>query len=494
LEKEAIMKMRKTWSVVLAGLALSACGDFQGQGTETDNSQIIRATSNGGRNEVLMLFSVVVIDGQFFHRTCTGSYFAPRVVLTAAHCLEGTVGNEIFAYWGDNFAQDFSQLTPQGIGFIPPPIGSPSMFSKADSWQIHPSWDRVLIHPDMGVVFLDRKPPFDPLPLLRSRVGSGVNVTISGWGSNTAPTPTTGAGAQVQRTGTTRTVGSPTAADFHPDDPNPGMLNATVRQNVIKMDGRAPNSNGCFGDSGGPFIVRQFGQDYFAGVSYFTGLSCEDYSLYVRLDPFLPFLDLSYKRGGQDLLKPTFDCVAPNPRGTLTAYFGSRNDNGVAITIPHGSKNAAPRDTLNLRPTRFLPGVQTFTAPIDFPQGQSAAWTLSPDNNPTTTVTANANSLRCPTDQFIVQADNACRAIVRSGCPQAGTFPNCFQFHQSFGLLVTYYFPQCVGAFNTFLSCTAATPPGTTRWSCGVGDGETKALNCADEETAMFQCFYPPQP
>ena len=164
--------------------------------------------------------------------------------------------------------------------------------------------------------------------------------------------------------------------------------------------------------------MNQFGQDYFGGVGYFTGLSCEDYSLYVRLDPFLPFLDQSYKRGGQDLLRPTFNCVAPNPRGTLTAYFGYRNDNGVAITIPYGTKNSAPRDTLGLRPTRSCPATLSFPAAIDFPSGQSATWTLSPDNNPTTTVTANSSSPRCAAPiSSSSRPTSYCRAIVQFRLP-----------------------------------------------------------------------------
>jgi secreted trypsin-like serine protease len=62
-------------------------------------------------------------------------------------------------------------------------------------------------------------------------------------------------------------------------DPNPGMLDAVVRGNVVKTDGRGPYSNGCFGDSGSPLLVTQYGQTYIAGVSSFVGLYCEDYSL-----------------------------------------------------------------------------------------------------------------------------------------------------------------------------------------------------------------------
>jgi len=73
-------------------------------------------------------------------------------------------------------------------------------------------------------VYLDRKPPFDPLPLSRTIVAANRQVTISGWGDNFSPTPTTGTGLNVQRTGTSRTLGSPTVADFHPEDPNAGLL------------------------------------------------------------------------------------------------------------------------------------------------------------------------------------------------------------------------------------------------------------------------------
>ena len=93
-----------------------------------------------------------------------------------------------------------------------------------------------------------------------------MQVTITGWGSNSTPTPVTGAGYGVQRTGRTVTIGTPTAADYHPDDPNPAMLDPAVRQTVHEdRRRRAPYSNGCFGDSGGPIILSQYGQDYVAG-------------------------------------------------------------------------------------------------------------------------------------------------------------------------------------------------------------------------------------
>ncbi|MEI9942438.1 MAG: trypsin-like serine protease [Pseudomonadota bacterium] len=490
------MRSGKTGCWLLCGLLLSvaACGGEGNDGVETKTSEIIRATSGGGRDQVVMLYGVrnngaIII--------CSGSYYAPRVVVTAAHCVPSNLF-QMFVYYGDNFQHDLSELTSDGfIGLVPPPIGAPSHWSQADSWQVNPAYDANLNSADMATVFLDRKPPFDPLPLYRSKVNSGVQMTISGWGSDSTPTPTTGAGSGVQRTGRTITLGSPTAADYHADDPNPGMLNAAVRQTVLKTNGAAPYSNGCFGDSGGPVILNQGGQDYVAGVSYWTGLSCADYNLYTRIDSFLPFLDQSYKRGGQDVLKPTFTCVTPNPQGSLTAIFGYQNDNGVGISVPYGSKNASARDTSNLRPTRFESGVHPFGFGVDFTTGQTASWTLAPDNNPSVTVNATSSAPRC-TDAQAVETGCVlqCRAQLRSACPRVEESDNCVQFCSDIGHLVVDSAPECNDARVTWQNCVNGTAPAAANWSCNVPDDfglfgkGPHSLTCADQETAYVNCLF----
>jgi hypothetical protein len=427
---------------------------------------------------------------------CSGSYYAPRVVVTAAHCIPGNL-YQMFIYFGDDYPTDKAELKSDGfIGFVPPPIGSPSHWSQADSWQVNPAYDSYLNSADMAAVFMDRKPPFDPLPLYRNRVNANVPVTITGWGSNSAPTPTTGAGSGVERTGKTITLGSPTAADYHADDPNPGMLDPNVRQTVLKTNGVSPNSTGCFGDSGGPIILNQYGQDYVAGVGYWTGLSCEGYNLFTRIDSFLPFLDLSYKRGGQDVLKPTFACVTPNPQGSLTAIFGYQNDNGVAISVPYGSKNASARDTSNLRPTRFEPGVHPFGFGVDFTPGQTASWTFAPDNNPSITVNATSTSPRCTAAQAV---DSGCvlqcRAQLRSACPRVEESDNCAAFCGEIGHIVADYYPTCDTKRVAWQKCVAATAPAAANWSCPatlpdiLGKGP-EALACGSQQAAYINCLY----
>lgn len=490
------MRSRKTgyWLVCGVLLSITACSSEGNDTVSEKTSEIIRATANGGRDQVVMLYAVTGNGGRVY---CTGSYYAPRVVVTAAHCLTSNV-YQVFVYYGDDLTQDLSELTSDGfIGLIPPPIGSPSHWAQADSWQVHPAYDANLNSADIATVFLDRNPPFDPLPLYRNRVNSGVQATITGWGSNSTPTPVTGAGYGVQRTGQTITLGAPTAADYHADDPNPGMLDPAVRQTVLKTNGAAPWSNGCFGDSGGPLIINQWGQDYVAGVGYWTGLSCEDYNLWTRLDSFLPFLDLSYKRGGQDVLKPTLACVIPNPQGSLTAIFGYQNDNGVGISIPYGSKNASARDTSNLRPTRFDPGLHPFAFGVDFTAGQTASWTLSPNNNPSVTLNATAASPACTAAQAVESGCVLqCRAQLRSACPRAEESDNCVQFCSDIGHAIADGIPECNDERVGWQNCVAATPPAAANWDCNAvdeigifGKGPQPTI-CAAEQNAYINCIF----
>jgi hypothetical protein len=472
------MKTTRILNLLAFGaLALGGCGEGSSGGDESIGERtgaIIRPTATGGRNEVVMIYARAISQGQLVIRTCSGSYFAPRVVMTAAHCLQGVFSGQLFVYWGDNFAQDVAQLTTVNGMLVPPPVGQPSFWAQADSFETHPLYDPNLNHPDMGAVYLDRKPPFDPLPLGRFRLDdSWINrqVTISGWGGDVATSGTTATGSRVQRTGVTRILGSPTAADFHPEDPNPGMLVPAVRQNVVKLDGHAPNSNGCFGDSGSPIIVNQFGQDYLAGVLYFGGLFCEDYSLYTRIDPFLPFLDQAYKRGGQDTLIPNFDCVAPNVAGTLTAYFGYNNKNGVGITVPFGSKNQLALDVNGFRNTLFTPGVHDFAFGVDFTTSQTLSYSLAPDNSPRTTINVTRNSLRCGAAQADqVETGDVCRAVMRSGCPSL-TFQSCmaaFLDNLQFTRDVT---PECLPQNQAWDACQARTAPGAANWLCSPVPG-----------------------
>src|SRR6478735_4859040 len=487
------MKLRALGSVLISGMVVAACGagaDGGDPGVSSSSEAIIGPSKTGGRDQVVMLYaSVTNADGSLGTRTCSGTYFASRVVVTAAHCLQNVFADQLFVYFGDNFEADFAQLGPGPNGMLPPAPGQPSKWAQADSFEQHPDWNASQFYPDLGVVYLDRKLPFAPLPISRNQLKANQEVTISGWGANSAPTPTTGAGGRVQRTGKTRTLGSPTLADNHPEDPNPGLEDAAHRANLIKTDGRAPYANACFGDSGGPLLIEECGQTYIGGVEYFGGLSCKDYSLYVRPSAFLPFFDKAEKKGGDMPLKPVFECVAPNPQGTLTAFFGYKNDNGVSVTIPYGSKNKFAKDSANHRPTRFMPGQHDFAFAVDFGKRDKLSWTLSPDSGKPTTINVDANSPRCGADQA-AQSECAlvCRASAAVECAGVPNFEGCVTSCVGNTQFVTDIYPYCLDQNSALNTCAAGLSADPANWACIEGFGVYPGDGCLAENDALSAC------
>ena len=87
-----------------------------------------------------------------------------------------------------------------------------------------------------------------------------------------------------------------------------------------------------------------------------TGLWCEDYSIFTRIEPQLGFLDAQSDRNGEAAIVPRVECVQELPNGKLEARFGYRNDNGVSVTIPYGPRNLFVIDRHGDRPTVFAPG------------------------------------------------------------------------------------------------------------------------------------------
>ncbi|MBC8133555.1 MAG: hypothetical protein H7X95_11290, partial [Deltaproteobacteria bacterium] len=215
-----------------------------------------------------------------------------------------------------------------------------------------------------------------------------------------------------------------------------------------------------------------------------------DYSLVTRISSFLPFFDQAYKKGGQEVLKPTFDCVAPNRQGTLTAFFGFDNKNGVSVTVPHGTMNLLARDTSNQRPLRFLPGTHHFSFGVDFAAGQTVTWRLSPENSPTTTVTVNQSSRRCGAAE-VDQTECAlsCRASQQATCGSMPTFEACVGFCLDQTRFVRESLPSCLQANTNVNVCTAGVSPDPANWECIEPIGAFAIPACAAEYDALSVCF-----
>ena len=500
---------------IVATCLLVAAGCGEGNVDESlaeTHSPIVRGTTENGRDYVMNLRfqynSFSIPSGVQNVGNCTGTLYAPRTVLTAAHCINpirnaGTPNQFvdsvglILVYIGNDYAADLQTLTNAGGGIpangVPPPPAA-SRWMRADSWEAYPNWDAAgTLFPDLAVVYLDREPRIPPnntkidaLPIGRTRLGSsavGLPFTIVGYGANIAFSADIqqNAGGGVKRTGTAPFVGPPITNPL-PPDPHPGLGNPTVRNGLFQLNGNAPNANGCAGDSGGPSIRNFDGQERVWGVSSWTGNFCENFQYHTRLDPFLPFLDLAYMKGGQAPTRSRLECVAPRPGGGFRAYFGYKNENGVVVNVPYGTNNQFAADTGNLRPSRFEVGDHAFQFGITFSAGQTITWRLSPPNSPTTTLNVNSSSPRCAPNTITTACALSCDAQDAVHCPSQN-FASCMGSCRSFEDIGI-----CGQEWINFNNCQATQPPAS--FICDPDFGVFPAEGvCQAQLDALNACF-----
>lgn len=408
---------------------------------------------------------------------CSATLIAPRLILTAAHCIgEGAIPSLSYVYYGRDEAPPSGETPP-----IPPP-GEASDLALIESFLVHPDYDPAVNYPDLAVAYLDRELPFEPLPLLKERVGRrlvGSSATIVGWGGSRALVADISQveGAGVERVGKVTLLGSPTLADFHEDDPNPGMLDAAIRADSLKTDGRAPNQNPCAGDSGGPLLLKEHGRYVVAGVGYWTGLWCEDYAIFSRIDPFLRFLADAQRGLGRKNLTPRLECVDQAEDGSFTAFFGVQNDNGITLDIPFGARNRLRADRDGVRPESFGPGDHPWAFALGFRAGEQLSYTLAPRHAPAHTVVASQRSPRC-------ECAAACEASLLAEC-SSGTFSradciaSCAPFAQAF--------PGCQPELDAYWACVGQLPAAGENWICDP-DVLPQPVACQDEFFNALVC------
>jgi hypothetical protein len=481
------MKVGRLGVVVCAAVSLFAgCGVGAPDPTETTTEGIVR----GKVEKKLPQVVAVRINGFNGGWTlCTGTYFASRMVVTAAHCLRGdAIPGQTFVYYGDDYNTDVASLP-----VIPAP-GQPSVWARVETTAANPDYKKSLNYPDLAIMYLDRELPFAPIPLLRTPLTSADKKgEIAGWGGSKALTAdiTQVEGAGIKRSASVKLLGSPTEADYHPDDPNPGILDPTIRPNLLKTDGMAPSANTCAGDSGGPLLVESKGRTYLAGVGFWTGLYCEDYAIFTRVAPFLAYFDDAIALAGKAPIVPRLECVEPEADGSFLAHFGYRNDNALTVTIPYGRQNLFAQDTAQARPSEFEPGDNAFDFAVPFTSGTQLSWKLTPPCGTSTTVLASATSPVCdPADPTLVCAKK-CDAQLAAEC--ANPFvsrPACIADCVSSTSFFADY-SSCGGEWNGYLGCITALPPAAASWDCSFPLFPPQPLfpNCDPELTALYVCL-----
>jgi hypothetical protein len=484
--------MNRAFALAGALLALAACGPTEptsdGQGGPPQS--IVRGTEEQGLPQIVLIHSETA-SGSIGR--CSGTYIAPRMVLTAAHCVRaGVLPTRFFVYHGDDYWTDRAQL-PE----VPAP-GQPSKWARVEGWLVHPDYDPNLHHPDLAVLYLDRALPFAPLPISPWRLSDrwiGKQAQLVGWGGSRALTAdiTQVEGSGVKRSGWAPIAGSPTEADYHPDDPNAGMLDPEIRRQQLKTIGTPPHANTCAGDSGGALLVEKDGTKWLAGVIYFGGLWCEDYGLSVRLETFLPFLADAFRYAGFQPVTPAVTCVDEREDGTLRAYFGYENENRLSVNVPYGPFNRMPRDADGARPSIFAPGTHTPAFGVTFAPGERLDWQLLPlPGGPHTRLRVDASAARCAPG-LETACLHGCEAMAAATCDPAIPDPlqpldACMADCMSFGSS----FPECEAEFVAWYECAGRLDPADpASWACFeyAGQGFVSAIACGDQELAFWTCL-----
>lgn len=231
-------------SALVACNALVGCTQPQGDdNVESSASAIV----GGATTSAFPAVGALVQLGSPF---CTGTLVTKRVVVTAAHCLDGVPAARMrFAIGPNAFRPEASVPVAQAVA--------------------HPEWNPRRIANDIGVVVLAADAPVAPIALSTTALDAswiGRELAFVGYGASNG---FTGAGGGVKR-GVVLPIAQIGATQF-------------------AYDGRTANT--CFGDSGGPALALSEDKvPSLVGVTSFGDATCTQFGVDTRVDAFAPFL------------------------------------------------------------------------------------------------------------------------------------------------------------------------------------------------------------
>lgn len=223
-------------AVLAASLAIVACQD---EPTGARVSPITGGATTSGDPAVVAL----VLGGRL---SCTATLIAPRVILTAAHCLPETGPRPEVRFGAD--------------------VTQPELVRAIALARVHAEFDRVALTNDIGVALLDGPAPAGVVPAALPDAAidgatPGTAIRVVGFGETSVDAHDVG----LKREGVAIiTASDATTFTLHPDPSQP-----------------------CHGDSGGPAFASLAGDERVIGVTSAGDASCVEYGRDTRVTGYL---------------------------------------------------------------------------------------------------------------------------------------------------------------------------------------------------------------
>lgn len=192
---------------------------------------------------------------------CTGTVVAPRVVLTAAHCVEEVEKGTITP------PSEYALST----GIADPTKATPDNVFHVVANHVFPGFDPGVLHGDAAILILDRPTTAPALPMAGpadiALYGGGAEVRLAGWGLTSANAREQPANLRM----TTMLVQTPSSCRKS----TRAFYSAFFPAGQVCLLAANRASGGCFGDSGGPAIAqRADGTPVELGITSTGGPSC----------------------------------------------------------------------------------------------------------------------------------------------------------------------------------------------------------------------------
>jgi MYXO-CTERM domain-containing protein len=242
--------------LVLTSLACAACAGPEA--TDEARQPIVGGTPDTGDPAVVMLVSYPPDQSTF--DACTASLVAPKVLLTAAHCLDP----QKHPGW------TFGVFTgPDASPFSTAPQLAPHLLPVAEV-HMHPEYDsKAPFHADIGVALLVDPLDVTPLPVNRAPLDDklvGGPARIVGYG-------------QIKY------------GEYHAEKREAATVIGAIGMDDTLVVGDLMHRS-CVGDSGGPALVTLNGVETIVGVDSYAELTgCLEPAHYRRPDRYTDFVD-----------------------------------------------------------------------------------------------------------------------------------------------------------------------------------------------------------